>query len=321
MSGRSRSPPKRRSARLAVSRSPARTPTTNASIAAPAALKPLNERSEFARSIRIYATCVSLLGVALTAVLMNAPPAPTGGVCNDASVWLLLKPNKANIIVLWNCATAYQGANWWFVLGLFQVTYVGLKMFAIPAVWSLNILSGAIFPMPLAQLLNTLGEAVGSSLCYLLSRAIARPVLEYLAPDKLAKLRLRLAEEADFMYTFNIFLRITPFLPGWFINLASPIVGNPLQPFFVGTLFGVQLSVGFIALLGSVLRTAGESGFDMDELKSNAAVLGGVMAMLQLVPLYVIRLQKQRKAKAAAAQATAESTDAKRGRTRQRSTK
>ena len=79
--------------------------------------------------------------------------------------------------------------------------------------------------------------------------------------------------------------------------------------------------MGFIALLGSVLRTAGESGFDMDELKSNAAVLGGVMAMLQLVPLYVIRLQKQRKAKAAAAQATAESTDAKRGRTRQRSTK
>ena len=35
-----------------------------------------------------------------------------------------------------------------------------------------------------------------------------------------------------------------------------------------------------------MLRTAGESGFDMDELKSQAYVLGGVMAMLQLVPLY-----------------------------------
>ena len=250
--------------------------------------------------MRIYAACVSTLAAVLAAVLTQAPPAPPGGVCDGATVWLLLKPSTENIIKLWSCATAYQRANWWFVLGLFQVTYIGLKMFAIPAVWSLNILSGAIFPLPLAQLLNTVGEAVGSTLCYLLSRAIARPVLEYLAPDKLVKLRERTAEEADFVYTFNVFLRLTPFLPGWFINLASPIVGNPIAPFFWGTLFGVQLSVGFIAVLGSVLRTAGERGFDMAELKAKGTFMVAFMALLQLVPLYVIRLQKAQKAAAAA---------------------
>ena len=41
------------------------------------------------------------------------------------------------------------------------------------------------------------------------------------------------------LYSYIIFLRITPFLPNWFINLVSPVIGVRLAPFWFGTFFGV----------------------------------------------------------------------------------
>ena len=41
------------------------------------------------------------------------------------------------------------------------------------------------------------------------------------------------------LYSYIIFLRITPFLPNWFINLVSPVIGVRLAPFWFGTFVGV----------------------------------------------------------------------------------
>ena len=151
-----------------------------------------------------------------------------------------------------------------------------------------------------AQLLTGVGEALGSSLCYLLSAAIAAPVLQKLAPAKLAMLRERAAQEREHMLLFNFFLRLTPFAPNWFINVASPVCGIPLTPFFVGSLFGTQLSLLFLALTGATLREAGESNFELgDEFLRNGVYLGLTMGVLQLVPIGIIALQKRQKASAA----------------------
>ena len=40
-------------------------------------------------------------------------------------------------------------------------------------------------------------------------------------------------------FSYIIFLRITPFLPNWFINLVSPVIGVRLTPFWIGTFVGV----------------------------------------------------------------------------------
>ena len=37
-----------------------------------------------------------------------------------------------------------------------------------------------------------------------------------------------------------LFLRITPLVPNWFVNIASPIVGIDLKYFFIGTLLGIN---------------------------------------------------------------------------------
>ena len=41
------------------------------------------------------------------------------------------------------------------------------------------------------------------------------------------------------LLSYIIFLRITPFLPNWFINIVSPVIGVDLRPFWLGTFVGV----------------------------------------------------------------------------------
>lgn len=42
----------------------------------------------------------------------------------------------------------------------------------------------------------------------------------------------------DSLLNYIIFLRITPFLPNWFINMTSPVIGVPVFPFVFGTFLG-----------------------------------------------------------------------------------
>lgn len=248
----------------------------------------------FYASLRIYLSCVSTLGALFLVLYLMRPPPPTGNACAGVSPLLLLSPSKEKLISVWNCTKAYQAANYWFVLAAFEVAYVGLKMLAIPAAFSLCLLSGALFPFPVCTILTGLGEAVGSSLCYLLSKAFLGPVVERFFADKLQALQKRADENRQFMLSFNFFLRLTPFLPNWFINLACPLVGVPLKPFFWGSLIGTQLSLSVLAVSGATLKTAGEKGFDLDAIKGNLVVMGLLMAVLQCVPLAFIYLQKQR---------------------------
>jgi uncharacterized membrane protein YdjX (TVP38/TMEM64 family) len=42
----------------------------------------------------------------------------------------------------------------------------------------------------------------------------------------------------DHLFYYILFLRITPFLPNWFINITSPVINVPLWLFFIGTVLG-----------------------------------------------------------------------------------
>ena len=258
----------------------------------------------FWRSIKLYGVTVTAVAGVVALVFANAPSVDHPA-CADfdslASLWRKLSSRRADdIAALYRCTAVYQQANELFVAGAFFVAYTFLKTFAIPVAFTLGILGGSTFPLWQSQLLTGVGEALGSSLCYLLSAAIAAPVLQKLAPAKLAMLRERAAQEREHMLLFNFFLRLTPFAPNWFINVASPVCGIPLTPFFVGSLFGTQLSLLFLALTGATLREAGESNFELgDEFLRNGVYLGLTMGVLQLVPIGIIALQKRQKASAA----------------------
>ena len=51
-----------------------------------------------------------------------------------------------------------------------------------------------------------------------------------------------------------ICFRITPFLPNWFINIVSPVIGVDLRPFWIGTFIGVA-PPSFVAIQVRNLRS------------------------------------------------------------------
>merc|ERR1711918_58810 len=99
----------------------------------------------------------------------------------------------------------------------------------------------------------------------------------------LEMMRDKASQEQQYMLSFNFFLRLTPFMPNWMINLSCPLVGVPLKPFFIGSLFGTQLSLLFLALSGATLKEAGETGFDLEKVQAQLKIMAGLMLVLQLV--------------------------------------
>ena len=81
-----------------------------------------------------------------------------------------------------------------------------------------------------------------------------------------------------------------------FLHVSHGVSMKAFQPFFIASLFGTQLSLGFLAMSGSTLKTASTEGFDLETVKGHLKMMAGLMAVLQCVPILLIRLQKQQQA-------------------------
>ena len=106
-------------------------------------------------SVLIYLSCLTTLSLAIAFIVYTAPPAPKGGVCDGVDSALAFRlipkgvPSKREqeaIVTLWRCTTAYQATNWWFVLSLFPLVFLGLKSFALHVSCSLSILGSSEAP-------------------------------------------------------------------------------------------------------------------------------------------------------------------------------
>ncbi|UYV67312.1 TMEM41B [Cordylochernes scorpioides] len=133
----------------------------------------------------------------------------------------------------------YTGDHFYTVFSGFVVIYIFLQTFAIPGSIFLSILSGYLFPQALALFLVCLCSATGASCCYLISQMVGRPLVNRFWPEKAASWSAEADKHRENFLSYMLFLRVTPFLPNWFINIASPIIDIPLTPFFIGTFFGV----------------------------------------------------------------------------------
>lgn len=167
------------------------------------------------------------------------------------------------------------------------ITYVFLQSFAIPGSIFLSILSGYIFPFPLAIVTVCTCSAIGASVCYLLSALVGRPLVQRYWPERVRQWSLHVARHRHHLLNYVIFLRITPFLPNWFINIASPVIGVPLRTFFVGTFIGVA-PPSFVAIqAGQTLQQLTSSGEIFTW--TTMAVLCGI-ALLALLPVLAPKL-------------------------------
>lgn len=156
----------------------------------------------------------------------------------------------------------YKDTYYTQVLIAYFATYIFLQTFAIPGSIFLSILSGYLYPFPLALFLVCLCSGLGASFCYMLSYLVGRPVVYKYLTEKAQKWSQQVDKHREHLINYIIFLRITPFLPNWFINITSPVINVPLGVFFFGTFIGVA-PPSFVAINAGTtlykLTTAGEA--------------------------------------------------------------
>lgn len=102
----------------------------------------------------------------------------------------------------------------------------------------LSILSGFLFDFVTAISLICFCSALGATLCYAVSQFLGKRLVMYYFPKRVQDWAQQVHKHRTDLFSYMLFLRMTPFLPNWFINLVAPIIGVPLYPFVLGTFFG-----------------------------------------------------------------------------------
>lgn len=177
----------------------------------------------------------------------------------------------------------YKDLYYFEVLAGLFITYIFLQTFAIPGSIFLSILSGFLFPFYLALLMVCTCSAIGASLCYLLSSLLGRKLLFKYFPVKATQWSRTVIKHKDNLLNYMLFLRMTPLLPNWFINLASPVIGVPMIPFTIGTFFGVA-PPSFVAIQAG--QTLNKLTSSSDAWSWSSVIILLIFALLSLVPVF-----------------------------------
>ncbi|NXE29874.1 TM41B protein, partial [Ardeotis kori] len=169
------------------------------------------------------------------------------------------------------------------VLVAYFATYVFLQTFAIPGSIFLSILSGFLYPFPLALFLVCL-----VSMENIKSQCIFKAGFFFLLN---LFLFWQVERHREHLINYIVFLRITPFLPNWFINITSPVINVPLKVFFIGTFLGVA-PPSFVAIKAGTtlyqLTTAGEA------VSWNSVFVLMILAILSILPAVFQKKLKQK---------------------------
>ncbi|KAH7487666.1 Transmembrane protein 41A-A [Phytophthora ramorum] len=173
-------------------------------------------------------------------------------------------------------------------LTCFTVFYILKQTFAIPGSALLNVFAGAFLPLTLAFPLVCTLTACGASCCYLLSQSLASEEIvlslsERVLPGKLHTLRLKIedARERGQLPFLLLFLRVFPFTPNWFLNIASPWLQVPLKLFAPSVAFGL-LPYNFVTVNAGAMLSTLRSTSDLLDLRTMGLLV--VLAVGMLIP-------------------------------------
>lgn len=228
------------------------------------------------------------LGVAVFALIIAAMPPMDAEDRAALQVPVSLEQAKALGLVLGK----YRDDYFSWVVALWAFAYLFMQTFVIPLTLPLCLLAGYLFPPShMALLMVCTASATGAAGAYGLSYFLGRDLVRYYVPDKLALWEGRVKKHSDNLLFYTIFLRATPFLPNWFINIASPVLGVPLGMFWIGTFLGVAPPCFLYVESGRMLQ---ELTTTKDIVPLTSVLKIAVIGSLALLPvLFKDRLKKK----------------------------
>ena len=224
-----------------------------------------------------------------------------GSVAEDLSVVfskrplleLILKPSGKELNAYRTLVEFYMRDHYWTVISTLCTIYVFLQAFAIPGPVVIALLMAALFGPSVGGVMSMTCSLLGSSICYLLFTSVGRPILMRFFSGGLNELRLKLDSNKDNIFFFFLFLRVTPILPNWFINISSGNLGISFGVFFFGTLIGLLPNAIVLARAGAELAALGDttsmSGFDWRRMVGLLAI-----GLLALFPVFLKKAFKSK---------------------------
>lgn len=204
-----------------------------------------------------------------------------------AVVSALKPPNGLNdAVVLRDILSDYSKENEFHVALVVSSLYIFMQCFAIPGSITLSLLSGALFGMYKGLALVSLVNLLGSSLCFAINTQVGRSIAYRVWPNKIKAFEREVDKRRSQMTNYMFFLRVTPFLPNTFINVASPVVHVPYTSFAIGSVLGC-LPNNFMAV---------KAGMHLSELGSlselydpNTIAIFAVIGFLVVLPALVTK--------------------------------
>jgi uncharacterized membrane protein YdjX (TVP38/TMEM64 family) len=195
-------------------------------------------------------------------------------------------PSSKDLSLMRGVIEFYMRDNYSSVLITLCAIYIFLQAFAVPGPAILAVLMAALFGGLNGAIMSMACSLIGSSICYTLFGIVGKPILDRYFSSGVAKMRLKIRQNGDNMFFYFLFLRVTPLLPNWFINISSGNLGISFLTFFFGTMIGLIPNAIILARAGVELATLGDAskapgGFD---LQRALGLLGiGALALLPIL--------------------------------------
>lgn len=174
----------------------------------------------------------------------------------------------------------YSNDHFYIVLLAFFSMYVFMQSFCVPGSIFLSIMSGFLYPFPLAIAIVCTCSALGATCCFYISFLVARKLVLKHLKERITNWQAQVHKQRGNMLFYIIFLRITPFVPNWFINLCSPVINVPLFPFAMGSFIGVAPPSCFYVTAGQTLQTLTSSSSVITWESMVMLALGSLVALL-----------------------------------------
>jgi len=172
------------------------------------------------------------------------------------------------------------------VVGIMAGTYMFMQTFCVPGSTALNLLAGAVLPLPSALLFSVGCAAAGATTCFLLVKYTAAGLVMRAIPEQVKKVEKMMEDHKSNLFYYFLFLRISPLLPNWLLNIASPMTPVSTSIFFWGTALGVLPASLLGNLTGMEIMQVGSGAID------STRTFGILMAiaLLSLLPVAAKRL-------------------------------
>jgi uncharacterized membrane protein YdjX (TVP38/TMEM64 family) len=174
---------------------------------------------------------------------------------------------------------------------VFVLIYTAVVAFSIPVAVFVTLFGAFLFGAAVAFPMVVIAATLGSTLLFLAARSSLGSLLEAKAGPWFARLEQGFRRD---QWSYMFFLRLTPIVPFFIVNLAPAFLGVDLLCFVVATFFGIMPVTLIYCLAGAGIGDALEAGaFSVQAILTPKLILAlSGLGIIAILPAILRRFRK-----------------------------